>query len=139
MAKNARFKTQGQRKDTSKGEKDVARLLQQIFKSAQFYFEYPLTKFTNTDNERLRCDIFCPTFNFVVEYQGAHHEKPVSYGNSDEEIMKSVEAFKERQRLDQMKRKLYEDAEVKYLEIDHTVWEGLKCDDDKRDFLMGLL
>ena len=51
----------------------------------------------------------------------------------------SALTIKERQRLDQMKRKLYEDAEVKYLEIDHVVWEGLKRDEDKRNFLMEML
>lgn len=133
MAKSSRFKGQNQRNSTSKGEKEVAQVLKEMFPFAVFYYEYPYSRFTSTDNNKLRADIYCHTFGFVCEFQGAHHFNPVVYGKTEEEIAEALSLFEERKKLDQLKRNLCSESEIKLIEIDYRQWP--ESENEQKKFL----
>lgn len=139
MAKLNRLKAQGQRIRVSKREKEVYDLLTQMWPAMKFFSEYPYSAFTDTDNNHLRADIYCKTYNIVWEIQGEAHDTPIIFGHSEEEIQDGIKKLAEQKERDALKRMLCEDAGVKFIEIWYDKWDKLKNKEEKREYLMELL
>lgn len=136
MAKNSRFKTQGQRKCTSKGEEDLYRILDGLFPTALKHTEYPYSRFTNTDNNKLMCDIYINSFSIAFEFQGEMHYKPVSWGKTEKDIFEAQRAYEERQTLDKLKRQICAEVDIPLVEIPYFEWKELKNDAEKKDYVL---
>jgi len=140
MAKNARFKTQGQRNRTSKREREVYELLKQIFPLAKWYSEYPLDSIIpECNNSRLRVDLWCPTFNIIFEIDGEMHNTIVDFSNSEESFAAAKDALEEQKKRDNYKDRLCADAEVRLIRIPYKTWDKLKNKEEKHQYLLELL
>ena len=65
-------------------------------------------------NTRLRFDIFLPSFNMAIEYQGKQHYFPISYFGGEEN-------FKKQQDRDNRKRQFCKENNIILLEIPYTL------------------
>ncbi len=139
MGKNHRFKPQGKHLSASKGEKDLGNILRIMYPNCVLYYEYPFSLFTNTDNNKLQADVYNKTLGIAYEFQGQHHIKPVFYGKDEEDIQAGLDAFKERQELDSLKKNLCDDADIKFIEIFYYEWDKLKTEEEKIKYLKDKL
>lgn len=136
MGRLARLKEQGQRNRTSRREKEVYQILKQIFPLAVLWTEYPLHDIIpDCNNNSLRVDLYCPTFNIIFEMDGEGHFAPMMFGNTEEEIMEAQQKLKEQKERDSYKNKLCREADVKLIRIPYDEWDKLKTDDDKRAYI----
>jgi hypothetical protein len=139
MSKNDRFKTQSQRKRTSKGELDLYKILKMLFPLAKIFSEYPYSRFCDTSNEHLRADIYISTFQAVFEYDGNFHTAAVCFGKTEEDIFNAQRAFEESQRIDKLKNQLCESAGVKLVRILYSDWNKLTTDEEKKSYILDRL
>lgn len=137
MGRLARFKEQGQRNRTSKREKELYLVLKQLFPLATFWTEFPLHDIIpDCNNNSLRVDIYCQTFNIIFEMDGEMHSQAVVFNKDSEDAeLKAHEALKEQKERDSYKNKLCREADVKLIRIPYNEWDKLKTDDDKRAYI----
>jgi len=135
MTKLSRLRPQASRNRTSKGESEVYNLLRKILPTAVMWTEYPYYQFTNTINRKLKADVFIQSFSIAVEFQGELHYKAVDFGKDEKSAFEAKRAFEERQKLDEEKRRLTKESNIKLLEIDYKEWKNLKTESNKIKWL----
>jgi len=117
--KNHRFKNNTR----SKPEEEMLEMLREIFPNYIIYSNYPYSKFSHTDNDKLLADFYIQGLNIVIEYDGESHFKPIVYVRTDEGILKAQEDFKMIKLRDRMKDKL-----VSPIRIPYNEWKGARED-----------
>ncbi len=70
-------------------------------------------------NRELKCDIFIPEYNLVIEYDGEQHYRPVDFASNGEKW--ALEEFKKIQKRDKLKNEYCRENKINMLRIPY--WE----------------
>jgi hypothetical protein len=110
-------------KKISKGEQIIINFLNK--NNITFSFDKPLyLTNNNAPKNKFRYDFYLPQFNCLIEYDGAHHFKPVNFtGNISNE--KILENFEKRKSNDQIKNKYAIENGYKLFRIPYTQFNNL--------------
>lgn len=69
-------------------------------------------------NKLLRFDVYVPSLNLCIEYDGPHHTQPVTYGTMTHED--AVVQFEKQQRHDELKNQFCEENNIELIRIPYT-------------------
>ena len=102
---------------SSKGEKAIAEYfdVQTVQFERQKRFESCRIVFT------LPFDFYVPAIHALIEYQGAHHYKPILYGKTQEHKQKALVNFGKRKRNDRFKKNWARRNGYRLIVIPYTV------------------
>ena len=107
----------------SKGEETIASILEDIgYVLGETYFRQYIFKDLRSGkgkSDYLKLDFYIPKKNLAIEFQGEQHYKSV-------EIWGGEEAFKQRQKYDQIKRDYCKNNGISLLEIPYTDFKNIE-------------
>jgi hypothetical protein len=103
--------------NASSGEKEVARILNNILKNTIIYRRYRCFDWliSDTTGWKLELDFYIPDFNIAIEFQGIQHFKPVDFSGKNKN--KAKDDFEKRKARDHTKRRLLEKHGITLIEI----------------------
>lgn len=99
----------------SQGIKKIQELLKNeniVFETEKIFSDCKIT------NYPLRFDIYLPQHNYIIEYDGEHHFKPINYNNISKE--KAIQNFKDTQIRDNYKNQWCKKNNIPIIRIPYT-------------------
>lgn len=118
--KNKRFQYE-YRKSASSLHRTVGEVLRntEAFKHHKIYQEYPVNKVNpNYTNAKHRFDWVIPDLKLVIECHGIQHSVPIAF--IDEDVLETVEKYREGIRRDKEKEEAARQAGYLYIVVDYT-------------------
>lgn len=119
-----RWKKSNFYKQKFKNELRVFSILECIFPNyeVEYRYKHPYLRFKKS-NRPIELDVFVPSLDFAVEYQGKQHYEPVEIFDGNDQ-KKAEESFNNRVERDKEKQDLCKFFGITLVHIPHNQWNG---------------
>jgi len=102
----------------SKNQERIFKIVEKLFSPSQVIKNYPHPDLRfKKSNYNMELDVFVPSLNLAIEYQGEQHFIPITPWGGEK-------ALQDLQGRDQEKRKACKKNEIILIEIDYDKWDG---------------